>query len=262
MSSTILPSSISTHLQRPRLVAVPTRLRPVLAERGRAVGRLDRDDPRVAAGVPGPEPPGEDVVAPREPEVERRHRLRGVLVDQRRQGIHVVRSNAVDVPLQELRVRGVDRRGRRRRRDVTRLEGGARPLQRAVHGRDARLEELRDLRGLPAQHLAEDEHRALARRELLKRSDEREANGLARADDLGRIARPERRARPASARSRAGRACAGSRRSARPPGRGPSAARGASGSRACRSRRSSRCGRATSAAPSDPRSGRTRARRG
>ncbi len=53
---------------------------------------------------------------------------------------------------------------------------------------DARLEELRDLGGLPAQHLAEDEHGPLAGRELLERGDERELHRLARTDDLGRVA--------------------------------------------------------------------------
>src|SRR5262245_57148903 len=68
-----------TNLQRPRLVAFTAGLRPVLPERRRAVRRLDRNDLRVAARVPGPEPPGEDVVPTCEPEVVRRHRLGRVL---------------------------------------------------------------------------------------------------------------------------------------------------------------------------------------
>src|SRR5437763_1037042 len=53
-------------------------------------------------------------------------------------------------------------------------EGRPRPLEGAVHRGDARLEELRDFGGLPAQHLAEDQHRALAGREVLERGDEGE----------------------------------------------------------------------------------------
>ncbi len=60
----------------------------------------------------------------------------------------------------------------------------------------------------------------------------------------------------ASARSRAGRASAGSRRSAPRKARDPSAAPAACGCRACRSRRSSRCGRARSETRRGPRSGR------
>src|SRR4051812_15946477 len=62
------------HLQRPRLVAA-IRARLVLPERGRAVGADGRDDARVLAANAGPEPPGEDVVAPRQPQVVRRHGL-------------------------------------------------------------------------------------------------------------------------------------------------------------------------------------------
>ena len=49
---------------------------------------------------PRPEPPGEDVVAPREPEVVGRHRLRGVLVDERGQRVHVVALESLDVALE------------------------------------------------------------------------------------------------------------------------------------------------------------------
>ena len=45
-----------------------------------------------------------------------------------------------------------------------------------------------DLGRLPAQDLAEDENGALARRELLERSDEREPHGLAPDGDLRRVA--------------------------------------------------------------------------
>jgi RNA polymerase sigma-70 factor (ECF subfamily) len=54
--------------------------------------------------VAGPEPPGEDVGASAEPEVERRHRLRRVLVDQGRQRIDVIALECGDVALEQLAV--------------------------------------------------------------------------------------------------------------------------------------------------------------
>ena len=187
MSPTILPSLDLEHLERPRLVAVALLGRLVLAECRRAVRRLDRDDARPAAAVPRPNPPGEDVVAPGEPEVERRHRLRRVLLDERREGLHVV---------------ALERRRRSARRSsaIGRLDGGRRGRRESLASSVARarcsalfteatrrLEELGDLRRLPAQHLAEDQHRALARRQLLQRGDEGEANGLAPGHDVGRV---------------------------------------------------------------------------
>ena len=41
--------------------------------------------------------------------------------------------------------------------------------------------------GLPAEHLAEDEHRALARRQVLERRHEGEANRLVLDGEIGRI---------------------------------------------------------------------------
>ena len=80
------------------------------------------------------------------------------------------------------------RRGRRR-------EGRPGPLERAVDRRDRRVEQLGDLARLPPQHLAQDEHRALAGRQVLEGGDERQPDGLAGR----RPARPGRR-RSASTR--------------------------------------------------------------
>ena len=68
------------------------------------------------------------------------------------------------------------------------VERGARPLERAVHRGDARVEQLGDLAGLPAEHLAQDEDRALLRRQALERRHEGKSDGFARDGDLGRIA--------------------------------------------------------------------------
>ena len=62
----------------------------------------------------------------------------------------------------------------RYRRAVDRLHGG--------------VEQFRDLSRVPSQHLAQDQHRPLARREMPERNDEREPHRLARDRHLGRIA--------------------------------------------------------------------------
>ena len=66
--------------------------------------------------------------------------------------------------------------------------GGAGALQRAVHRRVAGVEELGDLGGVPADDVAQEQHRALARRQVLERGDEREADGLAGLGQLGGVA--------------------------------------------------------------------------
>ena len=73
-------------------------------------------------------------------------------------------------------------------RQVARLERGASPLQGAVDRGDARLQQLGSLGRLPAEHLAEDQHRALLRRQVLQSRDEREPDRLARDCDVGGIA--------------------------------------------------------------------------
>jgi hypothetical protein len=69
-----------------------------------------------------------------------------------------------------------------------RCQGGPRPLQRAVDRGDGGVEQFGDLGGVPPEHLAQDEHRALARREVLQCGDEGQADGFARRGQLGRIA--------------------------------------------------------------------------
>ena len=51
-------------------------------------------------------------------------------------------------------------------------------LQGAVHGCDCRPERLRDLLGGETEHLAEDEHCPLSRRQVLERRHERQLHGL------------------------------------------------------------------------------------
>jgi hypothetical protein len=65
---------------------------------------------------------------------------------------------------------------------------GPRSLERAVHGRDGGVEQLGDLRGLPTQHLAQDQHGPLPRREVLEGGDEGELDALADRGQLGWVA--------------------------------------------------------------------------
>ena len=184
----------------------PSGVRLVLPEPRRAV-RHDRDEPRALAADARPETPLDDVVVGLQPQVVRRHVPRRVLAQERGQRVHVVALERVDVAGEERLVVGVERFDRAVPVAVLvlgRVERGARPLERAVHRRDARVEQLGDLAGLPAEHLAQDQDRALLRRQALERRDERQADGLARDRDLGRIAagREPRRNR-GSARPRA-----------------------------------------------------------
>ena len=131
--------------------------------------------------LPGPEPPREDVVAAGEPEVERRHRLRRVLVDQRRERVHVVLLERRDVAAEELLV-GARRRTARSSTASASLASSVARARWSALFTDATLVSSSSAtsRRLPAQHLAEDQDRALARRQLLERGDEREPHRLAR----------------------------------------------------------------------------------
>ena len=67
--------------------------------------------------------------------------------------------------------------------------------ERAVHRGVARLEQLGHLGGVPPHDVAQQQHRALTRREVLQRGDEREADGLARLGQLGGVAIDRQHAR-------------------------------------------------------------------
>src|SRR4029450_7604326 len=58
------------------------------------------------------------------------------------------------------------------------VDGLARPLQRPVHRRDARLEGLRRLPGREPEYVTHDQHGALSSRQMLQRSDERKLHRL------------------------------------------------------------------------------------
>ena len=139
----------------------------------------------------------------------------------------------------------------------------ARPLQRAVHRRDGRLEQLGDLGGRPVQHLAQDQHGPLAAAAAAAVRRRRRA-GSSRARRSTAAGSPSARTqavrnrldprRPRAAvqvrdvRRAAGPMSIGSARRSRPS--------------ACRSRRWWRSGTARTAAPTGPRTGRCCATRG
>ena len=125
---------------------------------------------------------------PLQPQVVRRHRQRRLLVEERRQRIHVVTLEGVDVAGDEralLVVVGIVDVGER---EVGVGERGPGPLQRAVDRGDRRVEQRGDLLGLPSQHLTEDQHGSLAGRQVLQGTDERQADRFPGDRDLAGIA--------------------------------------------------------------------------
>ena len=137
--------------------------------------------------------------------------------------------------------------------DLACLERRPGALERAVHRGDARLEQLRDLGGLPAEHLAQDQHRALAGRKMLQRGHEREPDRL--GTRLGR-SRPRRVVRQRLDPRDLGQRVQVGRDRLAARARDPSVEPAAPARSAGRGRRWSRCGRARSAARSGPRSDR------
>ena len=157
--------------------------------------------------------------------------------------------------------------GRRERRPAVaaarhqRSHRRVRALQRAGHRRDRQLEQLGHLLRRPAEHVAQDQDRALARRQVLQRREERELDRLARRRDRLGIEQPirerlqpgqlgcerRRRARLVVGRDRAHDVL---RQHARPPVL-----------ERVEARRSSRCGAARSTAARGPRTARAPATR-
>ena len=108
--------------------------------------------------------------------MQQRHERRDVVALERR-----------DVLVEELLLAGVDRRSACHG-VVAGGQRGAGALQRAVDGRDTRVEQLGDFGRVPAENLAQDQHRALARREMLQGGDERQADRFSGGRDLTGIA--------------------------------------------------------------------------
>ena len=137
--------------------------------------------------APGPVSQPDDAGLALQPQVVRRHRQHGVVVEQRGQRLDVVALERVGVLGGQRRL--VVRAGRADLRlvDAVLAERGPGPLQRAVHRGDGGAEQLGDLLRLPPQHLAQDEHRPLLRREVLQGADERQPDRLLGRGDLARV---------------------------------------------------------------------------
>ena len=107
----------------------------------------------------------------------RRHPQHGVLAQQRDERIHVGALPGVDVALEQLALVRGGGRGRECRELA--LDRPPRALERAVRGGDRGVEQLGDLGPGPAEHVAQDQHGALAAGQGLDRGQERELHPLA-----------------------------------------------------------------------------------
>ena len=200
---------------------------------------------------------------PRQPEVVRRHRLRRVLVDQRRERVDVVALERLDVAGEQLAV-GLVERAARDRDALTLLASSVARARWSALLTDATL--VSSSSATSAAFQRSTSHRISTARwrggrccraatnasRIVSRATATSAgspSGATRPSGIGWIQVVSGRMLQVGGDGLPRRA------------RGPSAARGARGRRACRGRRSSRCGRATSAAPPGPRSGRSCARR-
>ena len=173
---------------RPRLAHAGLVGQLVLGERGRAV-RVQRHEPGAPAREPLAEQPVADLLRAAQPQVVGRHGELRVLGQERDERGDVVALERVDVARQQVALGvAVDVRRGGRRVDVGCLDRRPRALQRAVDGRDARPQQLGHLAGLPPQDLAQDEDRALLRRQELQRGDERELDRLLRRGELRGVA--------------------------------------------------------------------------
>jgi hypothetical protein len=116
------------------------------------------------------------------PSRPRRHREDGVLGQELAKGVDVASPPGLDVRIDQLADALVPERAERRLLTPFRQalpDGAASSLESAVHRRDCRVERLRHLPRREAEHLTQEEHRALRRRQVLKRRHEGELHALA-----------------------------------------------------------------------------------
>ena len=123
-----------------------------------------------------------------QPHRPRRHRLGGVRSDERRQLLDVVALEGIHVPGQQLALRFVARLVQPGVRLLLVVHRGVGALQGTVDAGDRRLEQLGDFAGLPLEHVAQDQHGALLRRQVLQCGDERETDRLALGHGIGGVA--------------------------------------------------------------------------
>ncbi len=151
---------------------------PVVAEPGAAVD-LDRHQAAAAAADALVRPPVAEIGRTPQPQRVRGHAEHDVVAQQRHHGRHVVALERVHVARQHGAGIGVGRVLQGGAVPVQAGQRGAGPLQRAVDRGGRGVEQLGDLGGLPAQHLAQDQRTALAGGQVLQRGDEGEADRLA-----------------------------------------------------------------------------------
>ncbi len=182
-----LPPGDLQHLQRPWRIAA-RRIGPVLPE-GRAAVGCGRHQAGAPAGArSGLDHPAADVGCSLNPHGEGRHRLHRIFSQHDHQTLDVVAFECVHVALEEVEVGRVERLGPGLGRQ--RAQCGPGPLQGTVDGGHARVEELRHLGHLPTKDLTEDQGGALARRKMLQRGDEGQADRVAVCDDLRGVRSP------------------------------------------------------------------------
>jgi hypothetical protein len=107
-------------------------------------------------------------------------------VNQCGERVHVVALEGVDVARDQRVLLAGERVGDGFRHAAF-GEGRARPLQRAVRGGNRDLEALGHLRGRPAEHLRQQQHGALLRRQVLERRHEGQADALPQHRALGGV---------------------------------------------------------------------------
>lgn len=118
-----------------------------------------------------------DRPTPAQPPAERRHRHRRVLVQQSHQSLHVMPLERLAVPAQQRLLHGIGRS--ERLTGIDDRQRRPRPLQCAVRRRHRDVQQRGDLGSLPRQHITQDQHGALTRRQVLQRGHERQPDGLA-----------------------------------------------------------------------------------
>jgi hypothetical protein len=125
-------------------------------------------------------------------ESQRRHREPGAVGEEGDDGVRVAALDRRGEAADQLTLAGGPRKGRalEAARPEALAERSPRPLERALDRRLGAVEHLRHLGGAKAEHVAEHERRALARRQVLQRRHECERDRLPR---LVACLRPGRR---------------------------------------------------------------------
>ena len=192
------PSSVKSSM--PCAEKPPCSSTQVAGDRGLAVGGHREHAPAARRMQRRHAQEGADRVDARVPLRQRRHRERDVVGQQRGDRADVAALPGGDELADQHAQALVPERAQRRLLALAGealVDGLVRALERAVDRGGRRLQRLGDLGAREAEHLAEDQHRALARGQVLERGDERELDALALLVGEAGVAG---RARPTAAR--------------------------------------------------------------